>query len=328
MYFFKDRFKNTQNNNATIGLDIGSSMIKWVNLNHNNELKHYAIQGILNPISPPQTKDITEIATILKRTLLEQDCIRNCIVNIPDVLVCSKWVQIDHTDCQRIEETIELWVKQFIPYPLNKLYFDYQIFEPSLESQEKSNVLIVACRKEDLDFRLNILQQANLIPIAVELSSIALERAYCFFYSDKKNENTILLDIGTSQITLLFFSNDQTMVYGENLFNGFKQESILLQIKRCIKRYALAYPYRILRDLFLIGSDSSFLNYLINKLDGFLEIRIQIFKCKNQINYIPELNRNELERKFLTLFQSYGLALRQGKYYEENQFVALARTAK
>ena len=106
MYFFRDRFKNTQNSDATIGLDIGSSMIKWVSLGHNNELKQYAIRAIPTPIASSQIKDVTQIATTLKETLLEQDHIKNCVVNIPDILVCTKRVQIDHTDCQRIGEII------------------------------------------------------------------------------------------------------------------------------------------------------------------------------------------------------------------------------
>ncbi len=324
MYFFKDRFKNTQNNDATIGLDIGSSMIKWVSLGRHNELKRYAIQAIPTSVASSQAKDVTQIATILKGTLLEQNYIRNCIVNIPDILVCTKWAQIDHIDCQRIEESIELLIEKFIPYPLDKLYLDYQIFKPLLESQEKSKVLIVACHKKHLDFRLDIIKQANLIPLAVEVSSFALERAYSFFYPGKINENTILLDIGASQIALLFFNGVQTMVYCENLINILEQESILLQIKRSIKKFVLAYPYRILRELFLIGVNNSLLIYLLNKLDGFLDLNVQTLKHRNQINYGSELSTSKLRQNFLNLFLSYGLALKQGKYYEANQFITMA----
>lgn len=296
MYFFKDRFKNTRNTDATIGLDIGSSTIKWVSLSCNHELKYYAIQAISTSMENAQTKNATQIAAVLKETLLEHEHIKNCIINIPDILVWYKWVQIDSTDNRHIEETIELLIEKSIPYPLNKLYFDYQIFESLPESQETGKALIVACRKEHLDFRLEIIQQANLIPIAVEVSSFALERGYCFFYPDKMNENTILLDIGVSQLALLFFNSSQTIVYCENLFNVYEQESILLQIKRGIKRYALAQPYFFLKQLFIVGSNNSLLSYLMHKLDGFLDLKIQTLKHQNQ--------------KFLNLFLSYGLALR------------------
>ncbi len=295
MYFFKDRFKNTHKIDATIGLDIGSSMIKWVSLDCNHELKHCAIQAI-STSETTHVKEATQIAAVLKRTLLEYDHIRNCIVNIPDILVWCKWAKIDSTDSQQTEETIKLLIEQSISYPLYKLYFDYQIFEPSLVTQEKCKVLIVACRKEHLDFRLEIIQQANLVPIAVEVSSFALERGYCFFYPDKMNENTILLDIGTSQLALLFFNSSQTVVYSENLFNVHEQESILLQIKRGIKIYSLAHPYLFLKQLFIVGSNNLLLSYLMYKLDGFLDLKIKTLKHKN--------------KKFLNLLLSYGLALR------------------
>lgn len=309
MYFFKDRFKNTHNTDTAIGLDIGSRTIKWVCLDRNNELKEYAIQAIPTPIGVVQTKDIPQIAAVLKETLLDKDHIRNCIVNIPDILVCSKLVKIDSVDCQNIEEIIELLVEHSIPYPLCKLYFDYQIFDPLPDNQEHK-VLLVACRKDHLDFRLDIIQQANLIPIAVEVGSFALERACCFFYPDKINENVILLDLGASQLTLLFFNGSQTMVYCENIVNVFEYECILLQIKQCIKRYALAYPYLIFKELFLIGINRALLNYLLNTLDGFLELQVRLLKYPNSIKCNPIVDRAKLAQNFLSLFLSYGLALR------------------
>ncbi|MFZ0218658.1 MAG: pilus assembly protein PilM [Candidatus Aquirickettsiella sp.] len=306
MYFFKDRFKNIHNPDATIGLDIGNSMIKWVSLGCNQELKQYAIQTISSPMAIAH-KDIAQIATILKKTLHQRESIRNCVVNIPDILICSKLMQIDRADSQRIEEIIELLVEQSIPYPLHKIYFDYQVFDPS---SEKPTILIVACHKEHLDFRLKIIQQANLIPIAVDVSSHALERAYSFFYSDRVNENTILLDIGATQLSLLFLNNFYTIVYCENLFHSEEQESILLQIKRSVKRYVLAHPYCILKQIFLIGANKLLLNYLVNRLDGFLELKIQILKQGDRIKFNSQLNRSKLEENFLNIFLSYGLALK------------------
>jgi type IV pilus assembly protein PilM len=188
MYLFKDRFKSTQNTYDTIGLDIGSSRIKWVNLGADDELKHYAIEAITTPSG--QKKDFAHIATILKQTLFEKDFIRNCVLNIPDNLVSSKWIQVDSAAYANLEETIKLLAEQSIPYPINKLYFDYQIFDLA-QSQDKFKVLLVACHKEHLDFRLDIIQQANLIPVAAEVTSHALERAYYYAYPESKNENHI-----------------------------------------------------------------------------------------------------------------------------------------
>lgn len=309
MYFFKDRFKSTQKTDTTIGLDIGNSTIKWVSLSNDNELNQYAIQEIPMPLTIAQTKDIPQIAAVIKRTLLDQDCIKNCIVNIPDLLVYCKWVYIDNIDYQAVQKTIKVLTEEFISYPLSKVYFDYQIFDPSPETQEKYRVLLVACRKEHLDFRLEIIRQANLIPIAVEVGSFALERAFSFFYTDKMRENFILLDIGVSQLTFLFFVGSQPIVYCESLFNALDLECVSLQIKRGIKKYVLTYPYYILAKLLLIGANIASLNYLLNKLDGFFKLQVRILEYPKQFKYNLKLNNQSIEQVFLNLFLSYGLAL-------------------
>ena len=310
MYFFKDRFENSQSANTKMGLDIGINTIKWVSLGSNNELNQYAIQEIPISLTIAQKKDIPQIAAVLKETLFDQDNLKSCILSIPDILVYCKWIQIDSVDYQHIEETMDVLAEGLIPYPLCKVYFDYQVFDPPSKNQKKYNILLVVCRKDHLDFRLEILQQANLIPTVVEVSSFALERAYNFFYTDKVNENFILLDIDSNQLTFLFFIRSQPTVYCENLFDILESDSTLLQIKRCIKRYAMAYPYYALNKLVLIGTNISLLNYLLNSLNGFLQIQIRILEYPTKLKYNPKLHRKSLENDFLNLFLSYGLALR------------------
>ena len=72
----------------------------------------------------------------------------------------------------------------------------------------------------------------------------------------------------------------------------------------------LAYPYYVLTKLLLIGANISLLNYILNRLDGFLKLQIRILEYPKQLKYNPELNSEGIERSFMNLFLSYGLALR------------------
>lgn len=108
----------------------------------------------------------------------------------------------------------------------------------------------------------------------------------------------------------MFFIHPHPTVFCENLFNAMDSEHILLQIKRCIKRYSLAYPYYDLKNLLLIGANISSLNYLQNKLVEFFKIQIRILEYPKQLKYNSKLNNEIVERDFLNLFLSYGLALR------------------
>lgn len=309
MYFFKDRIENTKLSN-TLGLDIATRMLRWVILKPKDvsyEFKNYAIEAFPITKKCEQLKDVSQIVTTLKRSLTtKKEPVTNCVVNIPDDLVCSKYIQVDCPIYENLDDRIKILVERSIPYPLNSLYFDYQVFDSS-QNQDNFKVLLVACRKEHLDLRLDIIDQANLIPIAAEVSSHAIERAYKYFYP--LHENHMLLDVGACQLTLLFLDAGQnTISYSESLLDATNKESILLQIKRCIKRYYLAYPYNILTQLVFLGPKSSLLKYLIDKLNGFLDLKIQElhelkFKCSN-------LNSYELNNLLPSLFLSYGLALK------------------
>lgn len=313
MYFFRDRHKDTQLTSNTIGLDIGSAMLKWVIFGPTDisyELKNYAIEAIPKCVDYQQEKDISRVVAILKRTLLEKIYVKNCVLNIPDYLVCSKWIQIDYSAYENLDEVITILAEQSIPYPLKDLYFDYQIFCSSQQNQEKFKVLLVACRKEHLDSRLDIIHQANLTPIAVELSSQAIVRANYYFYPENRDENRMLLEVGANQLTLLFLDKSKEAVcFNERLLNTQDKESILLQIRRCIKRYFLAFPDYSLNKLFFIGFNRSLLRYLIKKLDGFLELKTQILNYERVLKSSYELNKNKLNNSLSGLFISCGLAL-------------------
>ncbi len=313
MYFFKDSHKNTQLTNDTMGLDIGSAVLKWVIFGPGDvscELKNYAIEVIPNCIDYRRVKDASRVVTILKRTLLEKTRVKNCVLNVPDYLVCSKWIQVDHSAYENLDEIIATLAEQSIPYPLKDLYFDYQSFYPVRQNQDNFKVLLVACRKEHLDFRLDIIHRANLTPIAVELSSQAIARANDYFYPESRHENRMFLEVGASQLTLLFLDKSKEAVcFNERLLNTQDEGSILLQVKRCIKRYFLASPDCGLNRLFFIGFNRSLLRYLIKKLDGFLELKAQVLNYEQVLKFSCELNKGELINNLPGLFVSCGLAL-------------------
>src|SRR5205085_1309042 len=103
---------------------------------------------------------------------------RYCVAALPDTLVNTKWIRLDCSAAENIEIAINLAVEEHIPYPLEAIYFDYQIFDSQQEDDNYLNVLLVACRKEHLDTRLEIIYQANLTPLFIEVNSHAVERAY------------------------------------------------------------------------------------------------------------------------------------------------------
>jgi len=95
---------------------------------------------------------------------------------------------------EEILEFIKSQVGQTFPYPLEELYFDYQI--------SNNEVLLVATSKKIVNDYLEVFKGSNLQPLALEIESLSLARALI------QNEKIPLLiaDIGARTTNLSVFS--------------------------------------------------------------------------------------------------------------------------
>lgn len=318
MRFIRDRLNIARSKNDIIGLDIGYSSIKCVVLRGSGdtsvpyELKNYSIKAI--PSGAVWNNDIksqSSLAIVIKEWL-EKEAIYSkcCVAALPDTLVSSKWTRIDCSAVESIEVAINLAVEKHIPYPLDAIYFDYQLFDNQQEEVGYLNVLLVACRKEHLDARLNILHQANLTPLFIEVNSHAVERAYLHFYSASTTESCVLIDIGMAQLTILFLDQAKQLRSCSERVMFSNNEAVLQQTQRVINAIFLTHPFCKWNKLLFIGSNLSLLKFLVKKMHGFLGLKAATITWETPLFSLGGLNAKEFKKLFPSLFLSIGLALR------------------
>lgn len=318
MRLIRDRLRIAKSKNDIIGLDIGYSSIKCVVLRWRGntcipyEFKNYGIKAI--PASVVQNKDSKSYAlltTAIKQLLATASIYaRYCVVALPDTLVNSKWIRIDCSAAENIEIAINLAVEEHIPYPLDAIYFDYQVFDNPQADINYLNVLLVACRKEHLDARLELLNQANLIPLFIEVNSHAIERAYSHFNSSCAMESFLLIDVGRAQLTILFLDvTKQIRSYSERMLFSDK-EHVLRQIHCFINIISIRHPYYKSDKLFFIGSNLPLLKFLVKRMNGFCGLKTEVVAWEKSFFSIDKINEKNLKKLFPSLFLSFGLALR------------------
>jgi type IV pilus assembly protein PilM len=317
MHLIRDRLSIIRSKSDIIGLDIGCSSIKCVvlgrcsNTNFPYELKNYTTKTIsFDTIQDNAIKYQSLLATAIKQLLANASISsRCCVVALPGTLVNSKWIHIDCSAIENIETAINLAVEKHIPYPLDAIYFDYQIFDKKQDANYL-NVLLVACRKEHLDIRLDILHQANLTPIFMEVNSHAIERAYFHFYSPDVKEPVMLMDVGMAQLTVLFWDiAEQLWSYSEKMLLSDK-ETVLQQTQRFINTVFLSHPYYKQRKLLFIGSNLTLLKFLVKRMDGFCGLKTEMVAWEKSLLSEDSLKEEEFKKLFPSLFLSFGLALR------------------
>lgn len=146
---------------------------------------------------------------------------------------------VDFSDAD-IEQQITLESDQYIPYPLDDVYFDFVVLGPNARNPQTADVLLIVARNEVVDKRLEALAAAGLGAAVVDVEAYALESVFPLIAPQMPPTAgigvTAMVDVGASTTTLNVLQGGVTLFTREQSFGG---EQLLQQIQ---ERYGLAYP--------------------------------------------------------------------------------------
>ncbi|RLB61657.1 MAG: hypothetical protein DRG80_03715 [Deltaproteobacteria bacterium] len=169
-----------QKSKTLLGLNIGSSYIKIVELK--NSGPRYTLQNFGYAILPSDT--------IVDGTIMDSMAIVNAIKNLVENLkikkkqICTsisghsviiKKILMPLMDEATVENTIYEEAVHHIPYDIFDVNLDFQILGPSLEANDKMDVLLVAVKKDVISDYLGVIEEAGLQPAVVDVDTFALE---------------------------------------------------------------------------------------------------------------------------------------------------------
>lgn len=125
---------------------------------------------------------------------------------------------------EELENQIKIEADQYIPYPLEEVAIDFEVQGVTARSADRVNVLLAACRKENVEVREAALALAGLSAKVVEIEAYSLERAYGLLAEQlgggEEDLTVAIVDIGATMMTLSVLHNGQTIYTREQLFGG------------------------------------------------------------------------------------------------------------
>ena len=91
----------------------------------------------------------------------------------------TKTIEMDAslTD-EEMETQITVEADQYIPYPLDEVAIDFEVQGLSERNPEQVEVLLAACRKENVEMREAVLDIGNIKPLVVDIEAHAMKRAF------------------------------------------------------------------------------------------------------------------------------------------------------
>jgi type IV pilus assembly protein PilM len=166
---------------ATIGLDIGSGLVKVAVIEHGREpeLTRVAITPLLaDAIVDGEIMDPAIVADAIRATL-EMAGVKpkNVATAVGGRDVIIKKIQIERVKEAQARELMRWEAEQHVPFDMESVELDFQILDPDAEGLEMS-VLLVAAKRELVEQRLHLLTDAGLTPTIVDVDAFALHNAF------------------------------------------------------------------------------------------------------------------------------------------------------
>ncbi|PAU73597.1 type IV pilus assembly protein PilM [Vreelandella alkaliphila] len=192
-----------------IGVDITSATVKLLELKQYSDsyqVDSYAVQPLREgAVVERRIRDINEVASVLRRTVEHaKPFTRKAAVAVPASAAITKTLTFPASlSEEEIEERITAESDRYIPFPFSEVAFDFQCLGPAPFDESQQEVVLVACRQQDVTLLTETLERAGLEPAAVDVETFALERVLAELrrQSSMANDSTAcvgLFDIGAN----------------------------------------------------------------------------------------------------------------------------------
>lgn len=212
-----------------IGLDISSTSVKLLELSRVGD--RYRVESYTVKALPPNAvveKNIADPAAVAEviRSMVKQSKtkLKHAAVAVAGSAVITKMIDMpmDLSD-DAMESQIAAEADQYIPFPLEEVMLDFEVQGVSPRNPDQVEVLLAACRRENVDVRQQVLNDADLIAEKIDIEAYCMERAFELIaeqLEDQEGQVVAIIDIGATMTTLSVLVDGKTVYTREQLFGG------------------------------------------------------------------------------------------------------------
>jgi type IV pilus assembly protein PilM len=187
-------------NATTVGLDIGSGLIKLVAISHASGgpvLTKVAFTSVVNDaIVEGEVMDPGIVSEAIKDLMGSAGIKAKKVVTAVggrDVII--KKINMDRMKEAEAREVIRWEAEQHVPFDMDNVELDFQILDPYGEGLQMT-VLLVAAKRELVDHKLALLADVGLQPSIIDVDAFALHNAFEINYPEAMNGVVSLVNIG------------------------------------------------------------------------------------------------------------------------------------
>ena len=208
-----------------VGLDIGSHTIKAVELEQQSKGSHRLVHW---GISPPLAEAIVDgeimdrqLVTDAIKNLFETQGItsRTVVAAVSGRAVIVKKITMNKLSPEDAEQAVYWEAEQHVPYDINDVSLDFEILGAAPNDPKQMQVLLIAAKKDMVLNFSELIHEAGLTPLIVDVDSFAAQNALEANYDFGPDEVVACLNIG-SEITNINITRGGTPYFTKDLQLG------------------------------------------------------------------------------------------------------------
>lgn len=302
-----------------IALDIGPNSVKALQLKRAPRGLHLARIGIrdyprpLDPRNKAERPFIIEIIKDLSRkTKLTPSPLplpqgerikvrgtKKVVLALPRYHCFVEKIELPTEDERKTKQIINLNLSDYIPLPANRIYYSYQILK---KGAGKTELLLVACKREIVDDYLQIVREAGLIPSIIEVSSQVILNTLRLNYP--QNEVIALLDLRPGMSEVVIVSKGELLFSRGFILSGTDEKSFS-EIQRSLEAFRAEHPEARINRILLAGEGAG-LPGLKDLIEKELDHKVEM---ANPLQNIA-LDHPNIQAVSHRLMKAVGLAIR------------------
>ena len=254
-----------------VSIDIGSNLIKVVQLGQFSGKIRLEKAGVIdNPISNFRSDghgvSRNTIARAIRRSLRKNHIkARDAVSSLGGSSIIIQYFKFPPLSGKELENAVKLEAQRVMGSELDGMETDFLVLPQNGKGAQGQDILFAAVPKEMVQQRMQILEQAGLNPIAVDIDCLALTNCFLRLKNLASGEDIMLLNLGARLISLailgkesLYFVRDISLDLEAPL--DFKEENMLNRTVEEIHRSIHYYEGRVqgnkVARVFLTGGAS------------------------------------------------------------------------
>lgn len=206
-----------------VGLDIGSSAIKLVELKAGKGGRYTLLHAAHAPLSPEAivegtVMDSSLVVEVAQRLIQEQGVKNpNIGISLSGMSVAIRKIQVPAMSEAELAESIHWEAEQYLPFDVNEVNLDYVVLAQDADNME---VLLVAAKKDRIADYTGIITQLAKSPALVDVDVFALQNAYEYNYGVPQDRVVALVNIGAHIMNVNILAHGQSVFWRDIVFGG------------------------------------------------------------------------------------------------------------